>query len=174
MALSINTRHENVRIKTSEPSLANLERLRRQRWLRKLIRPVTMLSRSLKMIRKASCHEIPDCGAPIHQLRFETHGQKVIYPTNPRLPDETNTFIRMADLLKVRWMRLKMTDEARKDADILLLNTCSISWKGPRKRWFHAIGSLKQSEKRTNRGWSSRGGCVPVQEGQAIIDRAPL
>ncbi|MEQ5834584.1 tRNA (N6-isopentenyl adenosine(37)-C2)-methylthiotransferase MiaB [Marinobacter sp. NFXS9] len=77
---------------------------------------------------------------------------------------------RMADLLK-SGEDVEMTDNAD-DADILLLNTCSIREKAQEKV-FHQLGRWKQLKSRKPDLVIGVGGCVASQEGQAIIDRAP-
>ncbi|WP_203141715.1 tRNA (N6-isopentenyl adenosine(37)-C2)-methylthiotransferase MiaB [Marinobacter mangrovi] len=77
---------------------------------------------------------------------------------------------RMADLLK-SGEDVEMTDNAD-DADILLLNTCSIREKAQEKV-FHQLGRWKQLKSRKPELVIGVGGCVASQEGQAIIDRAP-
>jgi len=77
---------------------------------------------------------------------------------------------RMADLLE-QAQNLQLTDEP-KDADVLLLNTCSIREKAQEKvfsqlgRWY----KLKQQNPDLIIGV---GGCVASQEGSAIRARAP-
>ncbi|MEX0606116.1 MAG: tRNA (N6-isopentenyl adenosine(37)-C2)-methylthiotransferase MiaB [Marinobacter sp.] len=77
---------------------------------------------------------------------------------------------RMADLLQVG-ETVEMTDSAD-DADILLLNTCSIREKAQEKV-FHQLGRWKGLKARNPDLIIGVGGCVASQEGQAIIDRAP-
>ncbi|WP_111495719.1 tRNA (N6-isopentenyl adenosine(37)-C2)-methylthiotransferase MiaB [Marinobacter bohaiensis] len=77
---------------------------------------------------------------------------------------------RMADLLKAG-EDVEMTDSPE-DADILLLNTCSIREKAQEKV-FHQLGRWKQLKSRKPELVIGVGGCVASQEGQAIIDRAP-
>ncbi len=77
---------------------------------------------------------------------------------------------RMADLLQVG-ETVEMTDSAD-DADILLLNTCSIREKAQEKV-FHQLGRWKGLKAKNPHLIIGVGGCVASQEGQAIIDRAP-
>ena len=77
---------------------------------------------------------------------------------------------RMADLLKTG-EAVEMTDTPE-DADILLLNTCSIREKAQEKV-FHQLGRWKGLKKNKPELIIGVGGCVASQEGQAIIDRAP-
>ncbi|WP_148863450.1 tRNA (N6-isopentenyl adenosine(37)-C2)-methylthiotransferase MiaB [Marinobacter fonticola] len=77
---------------------------------------------------------------------------------------------RMADLLK-SGEDVVMTDNPD-DADILLLNTCSIREKAQEKV-FHQLGRWKQLKARKPELVIGVGGCVASQEGQAIINRAP-
>jgi tRNA-2-methylthio-N6-dimethylallyladenosine synthase len=77
---------------------------------------------------------------------------------------------RMADLLKTG-EAVEMTD-SEQDADILLLNTCSIREKAQEKV-FHQLGRWKGFKANKPDLIIGVGGCVASQEGQAIIDRAP-
>ncbi len=77
---------------------------------------------------------------------------------------------RMADLLRAE-QDVEITDNAD-DADILLLNTCSIREKAQEKV-FHQLGRWKKL-KDANPGLTiGVGGCVASQEGEAIRTRAP-
>ncbi|XOZ34946.1 tRNA (N6-isopentenyl adenosine(37)-C2)-methylthiotransferase MiaB [Halomonadaceae bacterium KBTZ08] len=77
---------------------------------------------------------------------------------------------RMIDLLRESH-EVELTDTAD-DADILLLNTCSIREKAQEKV-FHQLGRWKHLKKDNPDAIIGVGGCVASQEGQAIIDRAP-
>ena len=77
---------------------------------------------------------------------------------------------RMADLLRTG-ETVEMTDSPD-DADILLLNTCSIREKAQEKV-FHQLGRWKKLKNSKPDLIIGVGGCVASQEGQAIIDRAP-
>ena len=77
---------------------------------------------------------------------------------------------RMIDLLRESH-EVELTDTAD-DADILLLNTCSIREKAQEKV-FHQLGRWKKLKKDNPNAIIGVGGCVASQEGQAIIDRAP-
>ncbi|PAV26207.1 tRNA-i(6)A37 thiotransferase enzyme MiaB [Tamilnaduibacter salinus] len=77
---------------------------------------------------------------------------------------------RMADLLR-SGEDVQMTDQPD-EADILLLNTCSIREKAQEKV-FHQLGRWKQLKTKKPELVIGVGGCVASQEGQAIIDRAP-
>jgi len=78
---------------------------------------------------------------------------------------------RMLDVLKdTQGYELAATEE---EADVLLLNTCSIREKAQEKV-FHQLGrwqKLKQSRPNLVIGV---GGCVASQEGEAIMKRAPI
>ncbi|MXP51061.1 tRNA (N6-isopentenyl adenosine(37)-C2)-methylthiotransferase MiaB [Pantoea sp. SoEX] len=58
------------------------------------------------------------------------------------------------------------------NADILLLNTCSIREKAQEKV-FHQLGRWKHLKKNNNNLIIGVGGCVASQEGEYIIERAP-
>ncbi|AFT69388.1 adenosine tRNA methylthiotransferase miaB [Alloalcanivorax dieselolei B5] len=77
---------------------------------------------------------------------------------------------RMADLLESSH-GLEPTDNAD-EADVLLLNTCSIREKAQEKV-FHQLGRWKQLKERKPDLIIGVGGCVASQEGEAIRDRAP-
>ncbi|RPH97684.1 MAG: tRNA (N6-isopentenyl adenosine(37)-C2)-methylthiotransferase MiaB [Lysobacterales bacterium] len=78
---------------------------------------------------------------------------------------------KMADVLAASH-GLELTDRAE-EADVILVNTCSIREKAQEKV-FSLLGRWKQL-KRDNPGvLIGVGGCVASQEGQGIIDRAPL
>lgn len=78
---------------------------------------------------------------------------------------------RMADLLQ-DGQEVELTDNAD-DADILLLNTCSIREKAQEKV-FHQLGRWKKLKDGKPDLMIGVGGCVASQEGQAIRDRAPF
>ena len=78
--------------------------------------------------------------------------------------------VRMGDVLRVEQGYELVDDEA--EADVLLLNTCSIREKAQEKV-FHQLGrwrALKQANPDLVIGV---GGCVASQEGDAIRSRAP-
>jgi len=94
------------------------------------------------------------------KLFIETHGcQMNEYDSN-----------RMADLLGASY-QLELTDNAE-EADVLLLNTCSIREKAQEKV-FHQLGRWKKLKERNPQLVIGVGGCVASQEGEAIRDRAP-
>ena len=77
---------------------------------------------------------------------------------------------RMADLLGEA-QELELTDDAS-EADVLLLNTCSIREKAQEKV-FHQLGRWKKLKDKNPNLLIGVGGCVASQEGAAIRDRAP-
>ncbi len=77
---------------------------------------------------------------------------------------------RILDLLKASHGVKLVTDPA--EADLLLLNTCSIREKAQEKV-FHQLGRWKKLKNSKPDLIIGVGGCVASQEGQAIIDRAP-
>lgn len=78
---------------------------------------------------------------------------------------------RMADLLRdSHGYRLAQTEE---DADLILLNTCSIRAKAQQKV-FHQLGRWKALKKRKPGLLIGVGGCVASQEGAALARRAPF
>ncbi|MCF7981523.1 MAG: tRNA (N6-isopentenyl adenosine(37)-C2)-methylthiotransferase MiaB [Pseudomonadales bacterium] len=77
---------------------------------------------------------------------------------------------RMADLLGVSHA-LEVTDNEA-EADVILLNTCSIREKAQEKV-FHQLGRWKKLKEKNPDLVIGVGGCVASQEGKAIRDRAP-
>jgi len=77
---------------------------------------------------------------------------------------------RMSDLL-IEGQDVELTDNAN-EADILLLNTCSIREKAQEKV-FHQLGRWKKLKTRNPDAVIGVGGCVASQEGDAIRQRAP-
>ncbi|OCG19895.1 tRNA (N6-isopentenyl adenosine(37)-C2)-methylthiotransferase MiaB [Gilliamella sp. App4-10] len=78
---------------------------------------------------------------------------------------------KMADLLESTH-GLTLTDNAE-EADILLLNTCSIREKAQEKV-FHQLGRWKNLKKNNSNIIIGVGGCVASQEGAQIRKRAPF
>jgi tRNA-2-methylthio-N6-dimethylallyladenosine synthase len=78
---------------------------------------------------------------------------------------------RMADVLAASH-GLETTDDAG-EADVLLLNTCSIREKAHEKV-FSQIGFWKELKQRRPDLIIGVGGCVASQEGEALMRRAPL
>ncbi len=78
---------------------------------------------------------------------------------------------RMADLLQDSH-EVVLTDNAD-EADILLLNTCSIREKAQEKV-FHQLGRWKKLKDSNPNLKIGVGGCVASQEGEAIMGRAPF
>ncbi|MFC6670068.1 tRNA (N6-isopentenyl adenosine(37)-C2)-methylthiotransferase MiaB [Marinobacterium aestuariivivens] len=77
---------------------------------------------------------------------------------------------RMADLLGESH-ELELTDNPD-EADVLLLNTCSIREKAQEKV-FHQLGRWRKLKDRKPDLVIGVGGCVASQEGEAIYERAP-
>ena len=78
---------------------------------------------------------------------------------------------RMSDLLEAD-QGVELTDDAS-EADILLLNTCSIREKAQEKV-FHQLGRWKNLKNTKPDAIIGVGGCVASQEGEAIRARAPF
>ncbi len=64
------------------------------------------------------------------------------------------------------------TTELPEEADLLVLNTCSIREKAQEKL-FHQLGRWKELKKKNPELVIAVGGCVASQEGKAIRSRAP-
>ena len=77
---------------------------------------------------------------------------------------------KMTDVLK-HSHGLELTDDAL-EADVLLLNTCSIREKAQEKL-FHQLGRWKKLKEKTPNLVIGVGGCVASQEGELILKRAP-
>ena len=78
---------------------------------------------------------------------------------------------RMADLLREsHGYQLAQTEE---EADLILLNTCSIRDKAQQKV-FHQLGRWKALKRRKPGLLIGVGGCVASQEGAALARRAPF
>jgi len=77
---------------------------------------------------------------------------------------------KMVDILK-KSHELSITDDATQ-ADVLLLNTCSIREKAQEKL-FHQLGRWRKFKEKNPNLIIGVGGCVASQEGELILDRAP-
>jgi len=77
---------------------------------------------------------------------------------------------RMADLMRVA-EGMEPTENPE-DADLILLNTCSVREK-PQERVFHQLGRLRELKLAKPDLIIGVGGCVASQEGAAIVERAP-
>ena len=77
---------------------------------------------------------------------------------------------KMADVLAASH-GLELTD-SEADADVILVNTCSIREKAQEKV-FSQLGRGKKLKSGVRRGVLGVGGCVASQEGEDIIKRAP-
>ena len=77
---------------------------------------------------------------------------------------------RIADLLEER-MGLEKT-ESLDEADVVILNTCSIREKAQEKV-FSDLGRIREAKKSHPGMMIAVGGCVASQEGKKILDRAP-
>jgi len=78
---------------------------------------------------------------------------------------------KMADILAASH-GLELTDH-EEDADVILINTCSIREKAQEKV-FSQLGRWRQLKNDNPALVIGVGGCVASQEGEAIIDRAPF
>ncbi|HAD99178.1 MAG TPA: tRNA (N6-isopentenyl adenosine(37)-C2)-methylthiotransferase MiaB, partial [Gammaproteobacteria bacterium] len=77
---------------------------------------------------------------------------------------------KMSDVLK-HSHGLALTDDAL-EADVLLLNTCSIREKAQEKL-FHQLGRWRKLKEKNPNLVIGVGGCVASQEGELILKRAP-
>ena len=78
---------------------------------------------------------------------------------------------RMADVLRAS-ARLTPTDDPQQ-ADVLLMNTCSVREKAQEKV-FSLLGEWRRLKARRPEVIIAVGGCVASQEGEAITERAPF
>ncbi|NRA41786.1 MAG: tRNA (N6-isopentenyl adenosine(37)-C2)-methylthiotransferase MiaB [Pseudomonadales bacterium] len=102
-----------------------------------------------------------DAAKPVKKLFVKTHGCQM---------NEYDS-ARMADLLGESH-QLVSTDRAE-DADVILLNTCSIREKAQEKV-FHELGRWKNLKDKNPDLVIGVGGCVASQEGDNIAKRAPF
>ena len=98
--------------------------------------------------------------APVKKVFIQTHGCQM---------NEYDS-ARMSDLLQAE-LGYEQTDVAE-DADLLLLNTCSIREKAQEKV-FHQLGRWRRLKEARPEVLIGVGGCVASQEGDAIGRRAP-
>jgi len=97
---------------------------------------------------------------PTKKLYIKTHGcQMNEYDSS-----------RMRDLLGESHNMIATEDP--EDADVILINTCSIREKA-QERLFHELGRWKNLKKKNPELVIGVGGCVASQEGEAIAKRAP-
>jgi tRNA-2-methylthio-N6-dimethylallyladenosine synthase len=97
---------------------------------------------------------------PIKKLYIKTHGcQMNEYDSS-----------RMKDLLGESHNMVPTEDP--EDADVILINTCSIREKA-QERLFHELGRWKKLKAKNPELVIGVGGCVASQEGEAIAKRAP-
>lgn len=98
---------------------------------------------------------------PIKKLYIKTHGcQMNEYDSS-----------RMKDLLGESHNMVPTEDP--EDADVILINTCSIREKA-QERLFHELGRWKKLKTKNPDLVIGVGGCVASQEGEAIAKRAPF
>lgn len=99
-------------------------------------------------------------GQKMHKLHIKTFGCQM---------NEYDT-AKMADVLKVSH-GLELTDIAE-EADVLLLNTCSVRERAQEKV-FSNLGMWRKLKVKRPELVIGVGGCVASQEGEAILKRAP-
>ncbi|UTF61490.1 tRNA (N6-isopentenyl adenosine(37)-C2)-methylthiotransferase MiaB [Gilvimarinus sp. DA14] len=98
---------------------------------------------------------------PVKKLYIKTHGcQMNEYDSS-----------RMRDLLGESHQMV--ATENPEEADVVLINTCSIREKAQEKL-FHQLGRWKQLKEKNPNMIIGVGGCVASQEGDAIAERAPF
>ncbi|HWV13800.1 MAG TPA: tRNA (N6-isopentenyl adenosine(37)-C2)-methylthiotransferase MiaB [Cellvibrio sp.] len=97
---------------------------------------------------------------PSKKLYIKTHGCQMNEYDSSRMRDLLGESHNM------------VTTENPEDADVILINTCSIREKA-QERLFHELGRWKQLKKKNPELIIGVGGCVASQEGAAIAKRAP-
>lgn len=98
---------------------------------------------------------------PSKKLYIKTHGCQMNEYDSSRMRDLLGESHNM------------VTTENPEDADVILINTCSIREKAQEKL-FHELGRWKQLKKKNPNLVIGVGGCVASQEGAAIAERAPF
>lgn len=98
--------------------------------------------------------------APAKKLYIKTHGCQMNEYDSSRMRDLLGESHNM------------VATENPEDADVILINTCSIREKAQEKL-FHELGRWKQLKKKNPDLVIGVGGCVASQEGAAIAERAP-
>jgi len=97
---------------------------------------------------------------PIRKLYIKTHGCQMNEYDSSRMKDLLGESHNM------------VATEHPEDADVILINTCSIREKA-QERLFHELGRWKKLKKAKPELVIGVGGCVASQEGEAISKRAP-
>lgn len=97
---------------------------------------------------------------PVKKLYIKTHGCQMNEYDSSRIRDLLGESHQM------------VTTEDPEEADVLLINTCSIREKAQDKL-FHQLGRWKQLKEKKPDMIIGVGGCVASQEGAAIAERAP-
>ena len=97
---------------------------------------------------------------PSKKLYIKTHGCQMNEYDSSRMRDLLGDSHNM------------VATETPEDADVILINTCSIREKA-QERLFHELGRWKQLKKKNPNLIIGVGGCVASQEGAAIAKRAP-
>ncbi|HEB27741.1 MAG TPA: tRNA (N6-isopentenyl adenosine(37)-C2)-methylthiotransferase MiaB, partial [Porticoccus sp.] len=98
---------------------------------------------------------------PVKKLHIVTHGCQMNEYDSARIRDLLGDSHQM------------VTTENPEEADVLLLNTCSIREKAQEKV-FHQLGRWKHLKEKNPDLMIGVGGCVASQEGAAIAKRAPF
>ncbi len=98
---------------------------------------------------------------PTKKLYIKTHGCQMNEYDSSRMRDLLGESHNM------------VATETPEDADVILINTCSIREKAQEKL-FHELGRWKHLKKKNPELVIGVGGCVASQEGAAIAERAPF
>ncbi len=102
---------------------------------------------------------------------FETHMNGKLYIKTHGCQMNEYDSAKMRDVLQASH-GLELTDR-EEEADVILINTCSIRDKAQEKV-FSQLGRWKKLKRNKPSVVIGVGGCVASQEGKAIIDRAPF
>ncbi len=108
-------------------------------------------------------------GATVHRSTARIRGKLYVKTFGCQMNEYDSA--RMADVLAASH-RLTLTDDPT-EADVLLLNTCSVRDK-PQQKVFSQLGRWKELKQTRPEIVIGVGGCVASQESAAIIERAPF
>ncbi|GMQ90368.1 MAG: tRNA (N6-isopentenyl adenosine(37)-C2)-methylthiotransferase MiaB [Gammaproteobacteria bacterium] len=107
-------------------------------------------------------------GATVHRSTARIQGKLYVKTFGCQMNEYDSA--RMADVLAASH-RLTLTDDPA-EADVLLLNTCSVRDK-PQEKVFSQLGRWRELKQKRPEIVIGVGGCVASQDSAAIIERAP-
>jgi len=115
---------------------------------------------STMSLNESTLSETVTVEQPTKKLYIKTHGCQMNEYDSSRMKDLLGESHNM------------VATENPEDADVILINTCSIREKAQEKL-FHELGRWKNLKKKNPELIIGVGGCVASQEGAAIAERAP-